>query len=149
MAISAEFDKTTTTAAQANGVILLFARVLFVPLFYYSGIGKVLAFGVTASRLPGGAEGLGNLLAAGAIAIELGCGTALLLGIWARQAAAVLIGFTIVATLMFHPFWASPETQVTLQTVQFLKNVGLVGGLALVAAFGAGPYSLQAALARR
>lgn len=148
MAISAEFGKTTTAAAGASGLILLFARVLFVPLFYYSGIGKVLAFGVTASRLPGGAEGLGNLLAAGAIAIELGCGTALLLGVWARQAAAILIAFTIVATLMFHQFWASPEAQVTLQTIQFLKNVGLVGGLALVATFGAGPYSLQAAFTR-
>jgi len=123
---------------------LLLARLLLAPLFLYSGIGKILAFGLTASRLPGGEGGLGSFMAAGAIAIELGCATALILGIWTRWAAIILIAFTIAATLMFHQFWAVPAPQVQGQTINFLKNLGLIGACAMIAVFGAGSYSLEA-----
>jgi putative oxidoreductase len=130
-----------TTSLQDK--VLLAARLLITPLFIYSGIGKILAFGVTASRLPGGEGGFGNFLAAGSIVIELGCSLALILGIWTRCAALVLIVFTILASLMFHNFWASPTAQVTVQTINFLKNLGLIGLLVMIAVFGPGPYALR------
>jgi putative oxidoreductase len=130
----------TTTKLQDQ--VLLAARLLITPLFIYSGIGKILAFGVTASRLPGGEGGFGSFLAAGAIVVELGCSLALILGIWARSAALILIAFTIAATLMFHNFWASPAPQVTAQTINFLKNLGLLGFFAMIWAFGPGSYAL-------
>jgi putative oxidoreductase len=111
-------------------------------LYLYSGIGKVMAFSATAGRLNGWADGFGSALAAGAIAVELGGGVALLLGLFARQAALALIPFTIAATLMFHNFWAAPEAQVMQQTINFLKNLGLIGALALLAHRGAGKYAL-------
>jgi putative oxidoreductase len=123
--------------------MLLAARLLAAPLFFYSGIGKILAFGVTASRLPGGEGGFGSFLAAGSIVIELGASLALVLGIYTRCAAITLIVFTILATLMFHNFWASPPAQVTAQTVQFLKNLELIGLFAMIAAFGPGAYALR------
>ncbi|MCP3406572.1 DoxX family protein [Bradyrhizobium sp. CCGB01] len=138
--------RSAATAGPLDDWVLLFARIAIAPLFLYSGVGKVLAFAATASRLPGGADGLGVVLAAGAIAVELGGGTALLLGLFARPAAAVLIPFTIAATLMFHNFWAAPEAQVVMQTINFLKNLGLLGGLALVAYYGPGVYAVQAAI---
>ena len=131
-------------APASQAWMLLIARVLLAPLFLYSGTGKVLAFGYTASRLPGGAEGFGALLTAGSIAVELGCGLAVLLGLFARPAAALLIPFTIAATLMFHNFWAAPEAQVTAQTINFLKNLGLIGLMGLIATFGPGPFALRA-----
>jgi putative oxidoreductase len=136
------FDASPATNAMQDKVLLA-ARLLVVPLFIYSGIGKILAFGVTASRLPGGEGGFGSFLAAGSIVVELGCSLALILGIWSRQAALILIAFTIVATLMFHNFWASPAAQVTAQTINFLKNLGLVGMFAMIAAFGPGSYSIE------
>jgi putative oxidoreductase len=132
---------SATTATQDK--VLLAARLLVAPLFIYSGIGKIMAFGVTASRLPGGEGGFGSFLAAGSIVIELGASLALVLGIYTRCAAIVLIVFTILATLMFHNFWASPPAQVTAQTVQFLKNLELIGLFAMIAAFGPGAYSLR------
>jgi putative oxidoreductase len=130
------------------GWALLLARACIAPLFLYSGVGKILAFGATAARLYGGADGFGRFLAGGAIAVELGCGVALLVGLFTRNAAIALILFTIAATLMFHNFWAAPEPQVTVQTINFLKNVGLVGALALIAALGAGSISVDAVLRR-
>lgn len=118
-------------------------RLCLVPLFYYTGIGKVMNFAQTAGRLPGGAEGFGMLLAAGAIAVELGVATALLLGLYTRQAAVALILLVIAATLIFHNFWAVPEAQVLMHTIQFLKNLGLIGELVLIATFGSGPHALR------
>jgi putative oxidoreductase len=135
-------DSSPATNATQDKVLLA-ARLLAAPLFFYSGIGKMLAFGITASRLPGGEGGFGSFLAAGSIVIELGASLALVLGIYTRCAAIVLIVFTILATLMFHNFWASPPAQVTAQTVQFLKNLELIGLFAMIAAFGPGAYSLR------
>jgi putative oxidoreductase len=136
--------KELSAGAEAlQGYVLLAMRLLVAPLFIYSGIGKILAFGLTASRLPGGEAGLGTFLAAGAIIVELGCSTALVLGIWTRWASLILIAFTVAATLMFHNFWASPVPQVQAQTINFLKNLGLIGAFAVIAAFGPGPFSLE------
>ena len=135
-------DATSATTAMQDKVLLA-ARLFVVPLFIYSGIGKILAFGVTASRLPGGEGGFGSFLAAGSIVVELGCSLALILGIWSRYAALILIAFTIAATLMFHNFWASPAAQVTAQTINFLKNLGLIGLFAMIATFGPGAYSIE------
>jgi putative oxidoreductase len=135
-------DANPATKAMQDKVLLA-ARLLVTPLFIYSGIGKIFAFGVTASRLPGGEGGFGSFLAAGSIVVELGCSLALILGIWSRYAALILIAFTIVASLMFHNFWASPAAQVTAQTINFLKNLGLIGLFAMIATFGPGSYSIE------
>ncbi|AUC95793.1 DoxX family protein [Bradyrhizobium sp. SK17] len=142
-------SSSTRTAADAgaarlpgSSLVLLFARLAIAPLFLYSGIGKAMAFSATAARL-GAADGFGALLAGGAMAVELGCGAALLLGLFARRAAIILFLFTIAATLMFHNFWAAPEAQVVTQTINFLKNLGLLGALALIASYGPGSYAVS------
>ena len=143
MSSSTQIAAGTKTAGLPDSVVLLFARLAIAPLFLYSGTGKLIAFSATAARL-GGADGIGAVLAAGAIAVELGCGIALLLGLLARPAAIVLFLFTIAATLMFHNFWAAPEAQVVTQTINFLKNLGLLGALAMVACYGPGSYAVTA-----
>lgn len=47
---------------------------------------------------------------------------------------------------MFHNFWAAAEAQAVVQTINFLKNLGLLGLLALIAYQGAGHYAVSAAL---
>lgn len=144
----------TSTALQSDAdnsssVVLLFMRLAIAPLFLYSGTGKIMAFAATADRLPGGAQGLGAFLAAGAIAVELAGGLALVLGLFTRPAALALALFTIAATVMFHNFWAAPDAQVVVQTINFLKNLGLLGALAMLANFGAGRYAADAIIKAR
>src|SRR5689334_12255117 len=112
MSSFAKEGESTMTALP--GWALLLARASIAPLYLYSGVGKILAFTTTAGRLPGGADGFGRFLASGAIAVELGCGVALLIGLFARSASVALIFFTIAATLMFHNFWAAPDAQVVV-----------------------------------
>jgi putative oxidoreductase len=137
----------SATVAQAGA--LLAARLLTAPLFVWSGIGKVANFSATAARLPGGESWLGYLLTAGAVGVELGASTLLVLGILVRPVAGIFILYIIAATLMFHQFWASPPAMVAPQTVNFLKNLGLIGAFGMIAAFGAGPYRVRAGVQPR
>jgi len=72
------------------------------------------------------------------IALELGAGSALLLGLQVRVAALLLAGFSIVSALLFH---AEPGDQ--MQSILFMKNVAIAGGLLFMSAVGGGALSLQ------
>ncbi len=57
-------------------------------------------------------------------------GILLALGIVPKAAAGTLIGTMIPTTLVGHAFWKEGKPQAqSMQRVQFLKNLGLVGGL--------------------
>ena len=57
-------------------------------------------------------------------------GILLALGIMPKAAAGALIGTMIPTTLVGHAFWKEEKPQAqSMQRVQFLKNLGLIGGL--------------------
>jgi uncharacterized membrane protein YphA (DoxX/SURF4 family) len=61
-------------------------------------------------------------------------GTALAAGLLPRAAAAGLLCSLIPTTLAGHPFWDEEDPVVRAQQLtQFLKNLGIAGGLLLVA----------------
>ncbi len=61
-------------------------------------------------------------------------GAMLSLGLWRRLAATVLIGSLIPTTLAGHRFWEEVDEDArNAQMLQLLKNLGLLGGLVLVA----------------
>lgn len=60
-------------------------------------------------------------------------GTALALNIFPRLASLLLLGTMIPTTLVGHPFWQEEsEASRKMQQTQFMKNLGLIGGLLLV-----------------
>jgi putative oxidoreductase len=62
-------------------------------------------------------------------------GILLALGIAPKVAAGALIGTMIPTTLVGHAFWDEQDPKaLAMQRVQFLKNLGLVGGLLWVIA---------------
>ena len=59
--MSASTDLNARAAmAASDSSVLLFARLAVVPLYLYSGVGKVMAFSATAGRLNGWADGFGS-----------------------------------------------------------------------------------------
>ncbi len=65
-------------------------------------------------------------------AAQVGAGALLAIGRLPRLAALVLAGSLVPTTLTGHPFWEETDKQRRAhQQVQFLKNVGLLGGLLL------------------
>jgi len=64
----------------------------------------------------------------------VGAGTLLALGRLPRIASTVLAVTLVPTTVAAHPFWQEQDPEVRAQQkVQFLKNLGLLGGLLLAA----------------
>jgi putative oxidoreductase len=126
----------------------LVGRLLLAFLFVPAGITKISGFEGTAGYIASVGLPLPQLGAILAIVVEIGAGLALALGWRTRWAALILAVFTVVATFLFHNFWAMPADKAFLQQLMFFKNIAVVGGLFIVAAFGAGSLSLDAKAGR-
>ena len=122
----------------------LTGRVLLALLFLPAGIGKIGGFAGTVGYIGSVGLPLPQLAAVLAIVVEVGGGLALLAGYGTRLAALALALFTLVASFLFHNFWAMPSEQVMMQQLMFFKNIAVVGGLLVLAAHGAGAYSVDA-----
>ncbi len=124
-------------------VLSLVGRILLAALFIVSGYDKIGAFAGTAGFIASKGLPVPALLAGATIALEVIGGLLLLIGFKARWMAAAFAVFTIVATVIFHNFWAAPEAQFVLQKLMFLKNLSITGGLLLVIAYGPGRWSVD------
>lgn len=122
----------------------LAGRVLLAYIFVMSGIGKIGGFTGTAAYMASKGMPFTEVLLTGAIAIELIGGIMLIVGWQARWAAAAIFLFLIPTTLIFHAFWAFDPEQVRAQTIQFNKNLAIMGGMLYLMVYGAGPLSLDA-----
>jgi len=121
----------------------LIGRALLALLFIPAGFAKIAGFAGTAGYIASKGVPLPEVAAAIAIAVEVGLGLMLLVGVKARWAALGIAFFTLVITFIFHNFWAFEAAQQVQQQQAFFKNIGVVGGLLLVAAFGPGAWSMD------
>lgn len=78
------------------------------------------------------------------IALEIGAGLAVMLGIAARVSAFALAGFTLVAAVVFHANFADQ-----MQSILFMKNVAIAGGLFMLTVNGPGAWSVERVFASR
>ncbi len=82
---------------------------------------------------------LGYLIAA----VELIGGLMVLVGYKTRSAALVLAAFTIATILFAHNWWVMEGAARTGNQVQANKNLAIIGALLMIAAIGAGRYSVD------
>ncbi|HET7775110.1 MAG TPA: DoxX family protein [Azospira sp.] len=132
----------TNTCCRALPVV---GRVLLALIFVWSGFGKLTGFDGTVAYIAGKGLPLPAVAAGLAMAVELGGGLLLLAGWKARWAATALALFTLAAAFLFHNYWAVPADMAQNQMIHFMKNLAMAGGLFYVAAFGAGPCSVDGA----
>jgi len=134
-ASSAAVSVNKGNAALANAAEVS-GRFLLALLFLLSGLGKLGAYSATAAYMA--AAGVPGALLPAVIAIEIFGSLAIVLGWKTRVTACLLAVFSILTALAFHNNLAD-QTQM----IMFFKNLSIAGGFLLLAANGAGPWSLD------
>lgn len=113
-------------------------RVLLSLIFIISGFGKIAAPAGTIGYIASVGAPLPEVAYGIAVFVEVVLGIALLIGYKTRIAAAGIALFTLAAAFLFHANFGDQ-----IQTIMFLKNITIVGGLFLIVAHGAGGFSLD------
>lgn len=115
-----------------NRQLYITGRILVALLFLVSGVGKLGASAAIAGVLASKGLPQPQLLVFAAASVEILGAIALIAGFRLREAAAVLIAFSLIATAIFHQFWTFEGMERVNQMNHLLKNLAVVGGLILL-----------------
>jgi putative oxidoreductase len=111
----------------------LLARCLLGGIFVQSGFGKLMGLEGFAASLARNGVPMPELWAIIGAVVEFAGGLAVIIGWQTRAAAALMLAFTVVATLISHRFWEFAEVAARRQqAVQFAKNIAIMGGFLLL-----------------
>ena len=114
----------------------LAGRVCLALIFLKAGIGHLLGFSGFVSTIASKGLPIPAVVGVGAIVALLAGAISLILGYKVKIGAILLIVFLIPTTLIFHP-------PVAGQFNDFLKNLGLIGGLLIIMSSGPGLISVD------
>lgn len=142
------YDADTVVASKQYPAMALIGRLLLAAIFLMSGIEKLTDLPGTAAQIAEHGLPYADLLARIAGVGEVAGAIALTVGLFARVGAAGLILFMIPTTLAFHAFWRATGPEHAQQMINFMKNLAIIGGLAMIVAHGAGWHSIDGAARR-
>jgi len=136
-------------ANSSGSIVPLVGRILISSVFILAGIGKISGFSgeegfVASKHLPLPAVALGI-----AMIVELVGGLAILAGLYTRFTAWIVFLYMIPTTFLFHNFWTMQGAARDDNMLHFEKNIAIMGGLLILAAFGAGAFSIDSARASK
>lgn len=119
-----------------NGTELI-GRILLSALFLLSGLGKLGAYAATAGYMA--SVGVPGALLPLTIITEVLGAIAIIAGWKTRIVSILLAGFTLLTAFIFHSNFGDQ-----IQMIMFMKNLSITGAFLMLAATGAGRYSLDA-----
>lgn len=122
---------------------MLAARVGLSAVFLYSGFVKLFNWAASVAEVTGLGLPAPALALAATVLVQIACGLMVLTGLAARLGALMLAGFTVVATLIVHDFWAHEGSARQQQVTIFLEHAAIAGGFLLLMLHGPGPLSLE------
>ena len=111
-------------------------RVLISLVFLLSGYNKIFNFGNTVAWMEG--FGIPGFLLWPAIILEILLPVFIIIGYRTQISALILGAFCIVTALIFHLDFANQ-----MQTIAFLKNLGLAGGFLFIATNGPKEWAID------
>jgi putative oxidoreductase len=131
-----------TVTSLRQGLLPLIARLLIVAEFAIAVNGKISGWsGQAAYMAAHGMHFITPLLAA-ALAIELVGSLCLITGLAAKPAAAVMFIYLGIVSFTLHDFWNMSGMAAGGNETHFFKNLGMMGGLLMIAVYGPGTWSL-------
>lgn len=118
-------------------------RILLALIFIVAGLQKISGYAGTQGYME--AMGVPGAMLPLVIALEVLGGLALAVGWNARIAALLLGGFSVISGILFHlvPSFGMEGMEAQAQTISFMKNLSIAGGMGMIVALGAGAWSLD------
>ena len=124
------------------GLVPLVARILLVSEFLIALNGKITAWdGQAAYMASHGMRFVAPLLGA-ALVIELVGSACLITGYRAKTAAVIMFVYLGIVSARLHDFWNQTGMRAGANQTEFFKNLSIMGGLLLMAAYGPGRWVL-------
>jgi uncharacterized membrane protein YphA (DoxX/SURF4 family) len=124
----------------ALSIFLLIVRLCLGTVYLVSGIHKGFWFrkAMKEFRAVGVKDSWVPIAVIVTVVLHLAGSLCLITGIYAREAAAVLCLFTIIATVQVHNFWTLSGQDRLIQSRIALEHLAIVGGLILFVIVGPG-----------
>ena len=119
-----------------TNILDLVARILISALFLLNGVFKISNYDGTVGWMEG--FGIPGFLLYPTIAIEIILPLFVIIGYKARISASILAIFCIATAFLFHFDFVDQ-----MQTIAFLKNLGLAGGFLFIVANGTRDLSVD------
>ena len=124
-----------------KNISIAIGRIMLGHIFLLAGISKISAYAGTQAYMA--SMGVPGILLPLVIATEILGGLAVILGWQTRWASLALAGFTLLAGMIFHTDFSNQ-----MQSIMFMKNIAIAGGLIILAAQGAGTMSVDGRLGK-
>jgi uncharacterized membrane protein YphA (DoxX/SURF4 family) len=108
-------------------LFFLLGRLIVGAYYLYTGINHFLKLSQLAAYAKSKGISAPEIAVAGSGLLLLLAGVTLLLGYEPRIGVAALVLFFVPVTFLMHNFWAVPAEQKMMETIQFSKNMALLG----------------------
>jgi putative oxidoreductase len=127
-----------------TSALTVLSRIMIAAIFLMSAVGnKIPNYSGVVKYMEGEGVPAPQVLLAGAIVFLIAGSLSIITGFKGPIGAALLAIFLVLATYFFHDFWNFTGQEQQMQTIQFLKNLGLFGTMLFFMANGTGPASLD------
>jgi putative oxidoreductase len=129
-------------------VIDLIGRIFLATIFIFEAIDSAIYFEKTKLTMTEyGLTWNQDMLLYGAIFLLTMGGVMVLLGYRTQLGVILLLLYWVPVTIIVHDFWNYPKGELRIQSVLFMQNLAITGGLLMLAGKGSGRYSIKRLLA--
>ena len=122
----------------------LIGRIFISFLFLFEAYDSIKYFGATKeTMLDYGISNHQNFLLYASIGLLILGGSLVLIGYRSSFGAVLLLLYWIPVTFIVHSFWNDMPSIQRTESIQFMKNLAIMGGLFIVLVNGSGRYSVR------
>ena len=127
-----------------KNILDLISRIFLSTIFLFEAYDSIAYFQQTKNTMTtyGLTWNQDFLLTATIIVLLLG-GILILIGYKASFGAFLLLLYWVPVTFIVYSFWNDPVEVRRLQSIMFMKNIAIIGGLLAIMVNGAGKYSIK------
>ena len=129
-------------------ILDLVGRIFIAIIFLFEAYDTIAFFDLTKEKMTSyGLVWQQDALLIFSVCLLIFGGLFLMIGYRASFAAICLLIYFVPLTFTIHSFWNDPKDIQRIQSILFMKNIAIIGGLLMVLVNGSGRYSMRRLLA--